>query len=159
MSVRKVFWNIKIDIVACLAESRPFALAHLNHCGAFFSYIAAPQFIEFFHLTTTFNTLLNERRSNLLTRRRVIKAAHGFERIIAMKTKTINTEACSFFLPGCCIDTLSFAIWSCSLEIGLDHKLEATSLVLSRFESAYLWIETPTPKKTNGFGLTYRIWI
>ena len=72
----------------CLScKCSPFTLSHFNDSEAFFSYIAASQFFELSFRTTTFDSFLNERRSNLLTGTNVIKAVHGFKRSIAKRTK------------------------------------------------------------------------
>ena len=94
--------------------------------------MAASQLIELSLLTSTLNILLGESWSNTLTGTEVIKAAHGIKRGVAIKRKTIKTEAVNFFLSACCEETLEFAIGSGSLKLGHGHFFKTTALVLSR---------------------------
>ena len=77
---------------------------------------------------------LNEKQTKFLTGIKVAKAFHCFEKRVAMRTKTINTEAVIFLLSDCCLVVLGFAIWSCSLEREHDHIFKTMGLVLSRCE-------------------------
>ena len=129
---------IVFDIIACLVLSPPFTLPHFNDSEAFFSFTAGSQFIELSLVTITFNILLSEGRSILLTGMKMMKAAQRFKSSVPMRTKTMNTEAVNFFLFASCIINLDFAIWPCSLKIGHDHIFKPTGLVFSKCEPTCL---------------------
>ena len=108
-------------------------------------------------LTTTLNIFLIERRSNILTETKLIKAALGLKHSVALSTKSVNTEAFNFFLTACSKGALEFAIWSCSMKIGHDHFFKTLGVVLWRWEYTCLWMEMPMRIKTDGHQLTHRI--
>ena len=130
-SVRNVFSDMFLDNIACLVQSPLFTLSHINDSEAFFSYTNSSQFIEIFLFNTTMSFLFSDRRSNLLTGTKVVKANQCFKQSFAMRKKRINNEPVKINLSAYCMEALVFAIWSCSLKIGHDHIIKNTGLVLS----------------------------
>ena len=161
MSVRKVSSDMFIVNIARLVQSATFILQNFNDSEAFFSYVPSSQFIALFLLTTTLNNFRADSRLHFLTGAKVIKAAYGFKRSVASRTKpeTLNTEAVNFSLSVCFIEALDIAIWSCLLKIRHGHTFKVTVLVLSRCDSLFLQIEIPTHIKTSRHGLEHQITI
>ena len=62
-----------------------------------FLYIVSSQVFELSLFTTTLNILFGESRSPFSTGTKVVTAVHCNEHLVAMRTKTINTEAVAFF--------------------------------------------------------------
>ena len=116
-------------------QSRKFTLSLFTNPKAFLLYIVSSQWIELTLLATTLKFLFTERRTQLLTRREVVKATHGFRYSAAMTTKPIITATVNFHLSACCKEAFNFTCWSCSLEIGHDHIFKAAGLALPRCES------------------------
>ena len=152
----KFFSDDFFDNIACFLQSPLSTRPNFNDLEASFLYIASPHFIELSFYTTRINILLSGRRSSFLTVTKVVRASHCFEHSVAMRTKTINTEAVTLRLSACFIEAIDFATWSQSLKTGQDHTFKATGFLLLRCDSTSLWIEISPHLKTNGLGLTHR---
>ena len=130
-----MFSDILFYSVGFFVESIPFVLPNFNILETFLLNIVSSQCIELSLLATTFNILFSERRTQLSTDAEVVKAIHGFKHSVAMRTKSINTEAVNFLLSACFKEAFNFTFWFCSLEKRHDHIFKAAGLVLSRYES------------------------
>ena len=142
---------------ACFVQSPPFALPLFKNLVAFLLHVVSSKCIELSLLATTLIILFSERRTKLLTRTEVLKATHGFNHSVAMRTNPINNEAVNFYLSAYYKEAFNFTIWSCSLEIGHEHFFKAAGLVLLRYECTHFCIEIPTRIKTGRHGLTHRV--
>ena len=128
MPVRKVSSDMLFNSIECFLQYPPFTLPHFKNLEAFLLYKVSSQRIELSLLATTLKIFFSERKTQFLTGTEMAKATQAIENSVAMRTKSINTEAVNFFLSACCKEVFSFIFWSCSLKIGHYHVFDAAGL-------------------------------
>ena len=124
------FSDMLFTISSCAVQSSPLILPHFSYSEFFFLYRVSSQSIELSFLTAAFDIFFRGRWA----RTKVIKAAHCFIRIVAIRKDPINCELVNFLSSACCIKTSNYIFWSCSLKVEKYHIFKAVGLVSSDCE-------------------------